>query len=163
MLIYNYHPDSGEFMGATEADPNPVRPGEFLIPANATLIEPPGDPAAGNAMTWDGSEWVEIKDHRGETWWNTAGEPMTINKIGDPAEHDLQSEPPPPPPEPPVARLRFALVHEGIVVQTLEAECPMRWQLLEGCRMVLDEDAQARPGYSFDGTSFKPPPAEQAE
>lgn len=158
MLIYNYHPDSGEFMGASEADPNPVQPGDFIIPANATTIQPPGDPSSGHAMAWDGKDWIEIEDHRGETWWTAAGESMTINKIGNPVDYELQAEPPPAPTPLPVARLRFALVHDGVVVQTLEADCPMRWQLLEGCRMVVDEDALAQPGYSFDGKSFKPPP-----
>lgn len=159
MLIYNYHPDSGEFMGTSEADPNPVETGEFIIPAHATTIEPPGDPSAGHAMAWDGSDWVEIEDHRGEVWWNDAGEPMTVNMIGRPVDHGLVSEPPPQPEPPLVAKIRFALVHDGTVLQTLEADCPMQWQLLDGCRMVVDADAKARPGYLYDGTTFAPPPA----
>lgn len=157
MLIYNYHPDSGEFVGSSEAEASPFDDGEYLIPAFATTLAPPEQTTEGNALVFDGEAWGEVEDHRGETWWTAAGEPMTINKIGNPVDYELKSEPPPPPPALPVARLRFALVHDGIVVQTLEADCPMRWQLLNGCRMVVDEDALAQPGYSFDGKSFKPP------
>lgn len=162
MLIYNYHPDSGEFMGTSQADAAPWNSEEFLIPANATTEPPPeGGPAEGHAITWNGKAWVEVGDHRGEIWWNADGQPMTINQIGDPLDHGLVAEAPEPrpKPEPPaVARIRFALVHNEIVLQVLEAECPMQWQLFEGCRMVVDGDALARPGYSYDGTTFQKPP-----
>jgi hypothetical protein len=41
MLVYNYDPDSREFVDASEADADPLTPGEFLIPAHATTIAPP--------------------------------------------------------------------------------------------------------------------------
>lgn len=38
---YNYDPVTGVFLGATPADVNPMRPNEYLLPANATFLRPP--------------------------------------------------------------------------------------------------------------------------
>jgi len=41
MQIYNYDRESGEYLDACEADPDPMTPGAYLIPAHATAIAPP--------------------------------------------------------------------------------------------------------------------------
>ena len=45
MIVYHYHPDTGAFLNTSSAaDPDPLEPGHFLIPANATEIVPPSVP-----------------------------------------------------------------------------------------------------------------------
>ena len=41
MKIYNYNADSGQFVGESIADADPLSHGEWLVPAHATTIEPP--------------------------------------------------------------------------------------------------------------------------
>ena len=59
MKIYNYN-NEGYFIGESEADESPLEPGVFLIPANATEIEPPTI-EQGFVPVFNGTEW-EMKD-----------------------------------------------------------------------------------------------------
>lgn len=54
--IYHYHPDTGALMGEGMADADPLEPGRFLIPANATTDAPPA-PGAGQFVAWNGAAW----------------------------------------------------------------------------------------------------------
>jgi len=56
MLIYNYD-SRGVYVGASEADPSPLEPGKFLIPARATVIAPP-QVEPGQVPRWNGVEWT---------------------------------------------------------------------------------------------------------
>lgn len=57
MLIYNYHPFTGELLGSDVADESPREPGKYLIPAHATSIAPP-DKLDGCRLIFDGEAWV---------------------------------------------------------------------------------------------------------
>ncbi|MBA4204601.1 MAG: hypothetical protein C0457_06400 [Polymorphum sp.] len=46
MLVYHFHPLTGEYLGFSEADESPLEPGVYLIPAHATDVPPP-EPADG--------------------------------------------------------------------------------------------------------------------
>lgn len=101
MDIFHYHPDTGEFLGQGLADQDPRDGDNWLIPAHATTTEPP-TALAGKARVWGGSSWTQVADHRGETWWDSEGKPVTIENLGNPATEGLSStEPVSPPPEPP--------------------------------------------------------------
>ena len=58
-------------MGQDDADPSPLEPGKYLIPANATKIAPP-ECENGQIQIFDGTFWSVIEDKRGIYY--TAGE-----------------------------------------------------------------------------------------
>lgn len=64
MKEYHYHPEYKYFTYETDAFPCPRVPGEYLISANATTIEPP-QTSSGFISVFDGNSWNVIKDNRG--------------------------------------------------------------------------------------------------
>ena len=60
MRIYHYNKRTAAYVGSTEAAPNPLEPGQFLIPANATPVEPP-EAVEGKVARWNGQAW-ELTD-----------------------------------------------------------------------------------------------------
>lgn len=82
MDIYHYHPFTGEYVGASQAIPDPLEPGRFLIPAHATEMEPP---AAGDheVAVFNGSAWTLMPDFRGTEYWLEDGSKHAISAIGD--------------------------------------------------------------------------------
>lgn len=56
MKAYTFN-SLGEFMGEVECQPNPLEWGEFLVPAQATTVEPPKQ-KAGKVRVWNGQKWV---------------------------------------------------------------------------------------------------------
>ena len=56
MEIFNYAPTTGVFLGSGNASPSPLEPGVWIIPANATVIQPPTVPS-GQQAVWDGEAW----------------------------------------------------------------------------------------------------------
>lgn len=146
MQIWNYHPITGELLGSSVADPNPVEPGEWIVPAHATPMAPP-ERQDGHAVVFAGSSWANLPDHRGETWWvadatdNTA--PHVVAAIGDPAEFDppltgIEPPAPPAPPKPPIVvsarQIRLALNQIGLRaavegwVQAADQDTKDTWQ-----------------------------------
>ncbi len=57
MLAYNYN-QKGEYLGSEEVQPNPLEPGKWLFPANATLAEPPEFDPVRQSCCFDGEKWV---------------------------------------------------------------------------------------------------------
>ena len=64
MKIYNYHPDYKYFYCESEADPSPLEPGVFLIPAHATDIKPPTC-ELNQIQIFNETSWDIIDDKRG--------------------------------------------------------------------------------------------------
>lgn len=77
MKIYHY--DSiGLFLGSSDADPDPLEPGKFLMPANSTRIAPIGD-----ENVFINGAWVTRADNRGKQVWDlTTGESSEIDYLG---------------------------------------------------------------------------------
>lgn len=130
MLVYSFHPQTGELIGQDVADPSPLEPNVFLVPAGATSVAPP--PAqAGKARVWNGSAWTLKPDHRGETWFGgpDGRQPRVITALGDPTTEGLASEPAPPTAEEQKAALlkhlagkRYAAETGGISVGGIPVE-----------------------------------------
>ena len=70
MQIYNYHRNTGEYVGESTATPNPITAGEYLIPAYATTDSPPS--VSGDELAiWDNGAWIkkDIKEDILEYKW----------------------------------------------------------------------------------------------
>ena len=94
--IYNYHPQTGEFLSQDQADPSPLEPGVFLAPAYATAIEPPPT-EAHQAAVFDGAQWRITPDWRGHSYWRSDGTRHSIAELGQTPPADALDAPPPPP------------------------------------------------------------------
>jgi hypothetical protein len=64
MKIYNYHPEYKHFIGVSIADESPLEPGVWLIPAQATDIEPPTCDS-NQIQIFNGTSWDIVEDQRG--------------------------------------------------------------------------------------------------
>ena len=70
MQIYNYHRNTGEYVGESTATPNPITAGEYLIPAYATTDSPPS--VSGDELAiWDNGAWIkkDIKEDILDNKW----------------------------------------------------------------------------------------------
>lgn len=54
--VYHYHQQTGVFRGFGLADPSPLEPGEWLLPAHSTLTEPPA-PGVGQVAVFASGAW----------------------------------------------------------------------------------------------------------
>jgi len=82
MIIYNYNPSTGEYIGTGEARESPREPGVFLIPANAVTVVPP-TAGINEVAVWNGEEWEVKSDFRGKIYYDkTTKEKHEITEIG---------------------------------------------------------------------------------
>ncbi len=58
LIVYAYNQNTGEFVGTDTAFPDPLTPGNFLIPAGATQVAPPPF-LAGHITKYVNGEWVQ--------------------------------------------------------------------------------------------------------
>jgi len=125
-IVFQFHSVTGELIGTSYADTDPMEPERWVVPASATLTAPP-EPATGFARVFANQAWQQVEDHRGETWWKGDGEAVIISFLGDPAGQGMSAtEPEPEPVDPtsfPLSRLTFwlAAAHIGVTKAGIRA------------------------------------------
>jgi hypothetical protein len=79
-----YHTDSltGEFIGSGYADPDPLEPGNWLIPARAYREQPP-EPDANQAVIRTNNEWELVADYRGFIYSIENGSAIQHDELGE--------------------------------------------------------------------------------
>ncbi len=139
MNVYHFHHSTGEYLGSSEPDTDPLDPGNVLVPAFATLTEPL-EPTAGFAVVFADDEWSHIADHRNEFWWEADGRKVKVDFLGDPAERGLFDEEPEIEPEPPTladyedaiqamvdATAKEKLFRDGVTLASYTASTNPQW------------------------------------
>lgn len=81
-ILHHYAPATGEYLGSSAADADPVNAGEYLMPAFCTQTAPP---AAGEHETavWQAGAWALVPDYRGHTYWLPDGSRGRVIKLGE--------------------------------------------------------------------------------
>ena len=103
MNLYNLDRETGALLESTEFNPNPsqARPdpleeGVWLVPAHATLIEPPTVTDENSVAVFNGAGWNIANDYRKSRAFEIAtGLEVQITKIGDIPEGVTLLVPPP--------------------------------------------------------------------
>lgn len=92
--IYLFNSQTRELIGSAVADESPLEPGEFLMPADATDIEPPEFGKKEIAVFID-DEWIIKPDWRGVILYKADGTSYSISAIGDEPDDGSTELPPP--------------------------------------------------------------------
>ena len=94
MKIYIYDTKNKEYLYETEAqiDPLASSKGEtiYLMPPNATQIAPT-EPKAGFVNVFTNGKWEQVKDERGEIYYDNDNNTIIITELGQ--EKGLNKEP----------------------------------------------------------------------
>ena len=83
MKIYNYKEGTNEFLSEGTAKPNPLEPGKYLIPRNATTIEPTLIPKENETLVFENNQWIIKEDYRNiKVYNNEFKEGKEITELG---------------------------------------------------------------------------------
>ena len=80
--VYGYNKDTGEFVGESLADENPLEVGQYLVPAQAVLVSPP-ETGENEVAVWVGDAWVVTKDFRGNVYDKGTGDMSEYKNLGE--------------------------------------------------------------------------------
>lgn len=85
MKIYHYHSITREYLGEGLADKDPMVDGNWLIPANATNLEPlPRKDGFTIVLNNTKTSWKYVEDNRGKTIYNTTTkESKKVDYLGE--------------------------------------------------------------------------------
>lgn len=64
----------------------------YVLPPNSTISEPPEEEGQIAVIDIDTRRWVLVESHRGEQWFNHRGEPVIIERPGNPEDFGLTKE-----------------------------------------------------------------------
>lgn len=81
MKIYHYDKRTGEYLYSSNATPDPLDTGKYLIPANATAIQPLTLNAGHVSCFVDGA-WRAMEDNRGAAWDKSSAVPVEYTDLG---------------------------------------------------------------------------------
>lgn len=59
VIAYGFDRFSGEYTGTVNAWEDQLDPGNYLLPANATFLEPP-EPLSGKYVSFNGTAWTQV-------------------------------------------------------------------------------------------------------
>lgn len=82
MLVFLWKEDTKEYLRAQEAQKNPKRPTEYLMPANSTTEQIP-DIAENQVIVWGGEHWKVEPDFRGQYMVNSDMIPEEVKDFGE--------------------------------------------------------------------------------
>ncbi len=80
--VYHAHPVTGEFIGSSRAELNPMEEGALLVPAYAYRDAPPAA-EIGFAVIRNGGQWKLVKDLRGVIYSTANGAALDHLDLGD--------------------------------------------------------------------------------
>lgn len=94
MKIYIYDTKTNEYLYETEAQIDPLASSKsetiYLMPPNATQTAPL-EPKAGCANVFNNGKWEQIRDERGEIYYDNDNSAVIITKLGQ--EKGLNKDP----------------------------------------------------------------------
>ncbi|BFM50566.1 hypothetical protein [Marinomonas sp. THO17] len=85
-VAYAYDPQTGEYLGEVYADPDPLTPDHWLLPAHATFdapIEVDEDQVAVWQQEGQKQTWQSCVDLRGTAYWDEEGSAYEISELGE--------------------------------------------------------------------------------
>lgn len=92
MKIYNYDSNTKEYIGESEARPDPLEEGKYLIPAHATTIEPI-QKQENKAVIFNGESWELADDYRGKVLYKKENrQEYTIKDLDELPDYELYTE-----------------------------------------------------------------------
>lgn len=101
-ILYHFREIDGALDGSSVARESPREPGDYLVPAYATLIAPPEEVPERSCPVFDAgtNAWSIVPDHRGVPLWSTeTAQSARIDVVGvTPDEVGLTELAPPPGP-----------------------------------------------------------------